>query len=183
MSREDVLLKEYEICQQHINSIASRYWLTVGIFMAINTALLGGAAFSIIAENEPVTIANLKWLVLVLGSGMIYIVMMLMRSLKRINFVIHVHFDRMREIESELGMFKNLRVHGIDHLADDDFDNDIPNEARSNLINYHQHNWWRSWRTSNHYIRPIWYESVRRIYFAIVVMWALFIIMAFIFGT
>ncbi len=41
MNREEILLKEYEVCQQDINSRASRFWAIVGIFIPFNTALLG----------------------------------------------------------------------------------------------------------------------------------------------
>ena len=42
---EEVLLKEYEICQQSISLNATRYWTIVSIFIPVNTALLGWVVY------------------------------------------------------------------------------------------------------------------------------------------
>ena len=40
MSREDVLLKEYEVCQQHINALGNQAWQASTIFLTVNVGIL-----------------------------------------------------------------------------------------------------------------------------------------------
>jgi hypothetical protein len=51
MDREEILLKEYETCQSDKNSIGSLFWIIVGVFMAINTALLGALPYAILQSG------------------------------------------------------------------------------------------------------------------------------------
>ncbi len=113
MNRQDVLLKEYEVCQQDINHNASQYWVVVGIFMGINTVLLGWVVYSIIQKSEPPS-ENAKWLVVVLGLAVIAIVAVLWFWMNRVNFLIRISHHRMQEIETELGMRKNLIINLLD---------------------------------------------------------------------
>ena len=137
-------LTEYQVCQQDINSRASRYWTIVGVFMAINTALLGWVAFSIISNgvslNESVKWLvyineNFNWLVLVLvlGFGIIAILVFLMLWLKRVNCLIHISYYRMREIEFELRMAKNWIVDVLDNKWDN-----LSTKEKGRLANLHK---------------------------------------------
>jgi hypothetical protein len=46
--RREILLKEYEVCQQHNDSIGSQAWVATTIFLTINVTLLGGILYTII---------------------------------------------------------------------------------------------------------------------------------------
>jgi hypothetical protein len=117
MGREEVLLKEYEICQKSISTDASRYWVVVGIFIGINTALLGAIAYKI-AYNNLGHYRGFEWivptLVTIFGIGMIIIITRLKLWATRVNWLIRIKYHRMQEIESELGMRANIYIHYLD---------------------------------------------------------------------
>ena len=68
--RTEILLREYETCLSHNNSIGSQVWVSTTIFLSINVALLGGVAYSLITSGS---LPNGRWLVLALGLGIILI--------------------------------------------------------------------------------------------------------------
>jgi len=104
MSREDILLKEYEICQQDSSSMVSAHWTVVGIFIGINTALLGAVAYML---NNGSYSNNIRWIVISLGLASIGILVCLCLWLNRVNFLVCINNRRMYQIERELGMAKN----------------------------------------------------------------------------
>ncbi len=139
MDREEVLLKEYEVCQLDNNSSGTRFWIAFGIFFGINTALLGWIAPSIISKSMSLSKNNLEWLsyitdnvgwlvfILVLGLGIIGILISLWLWLNRVNYLIRMNHHRMREIEEVLGMLKNSTIHWLDNRKE------VPNEQRERL--------------------------------------------------
>ena len=50
IDRQQVLLKEYEICQQDNSSIGNQIWLSASVLMSANVALLAWFAYVIIKE-------------------------------------------------------------------------------------------------------------------------------------
>jgi len=112
MSREDVLLKEYELCQTETDKNSVNYWTISGIFIGISTALLAAIAAGLTSNNIN------KWmifiLVLIFGLAIFSFHLLLYKLLKRINFLNRIDFQRMREIERELRMRKSGLVHGLD---------------------------------------------------------------------
>jgi len=109
---EQALLTEYQVCQQHNNSLGSQYWITVGIFLGINTVFL--VAFANVLSEAPVP-ENAKLLVLGIGIALVLIIICLLLSLKRVNWYLQIHYVRMREIEEALGMLKNRTIHWVDN--------------------------------------------------------------------
>ena len=63
----------------------------------------------------------------------------------------------MREIESQLGMWKSWRVHGIDHWTKDHFDGSISSQNRERLLDYKPSKWWSYWRNRQRYAIPSGY--------------------------
>jgi len=133
--RNDILLKEYEVCQQDINLHISRYWVAAGIFIGINTALWGVAAYNLI----PITtsLIDTEWLiwpilVFIFGSGMIMTILFLERWGNRLNWLIRIKYDRMQQIESEVGMKANLTVNDLDNW------NNIPEVKKQYYDNMHK---------------------------------------------
>ena len=101
--------------ERHINSSASRYWIIVGIFMGISTALLGGVAYGFMSNSIRLNVNIWVTIVpLVLGSGIIVILVGLKRYVRRVTYIMRLNYERMREIEVELGMWRNWRVHILD---------------------------------------------------------------------
>jgi len=131
---EEALLAEYEACEQDNNASPSVYWTMAGIFIGISSAMLGGLIYGVMANNElfqtlfevismkqittngdPRQILMLGIIILILGSVIVFILYFLKGWLRRISFLQQINFERMREIELELGMWKSWRVHGIDN--------------------------------------------------------------------
>ena len=115
MDREEILLKEYEVCQRDADASARNFWTTFGFFVSFSTAIIGGMiAFGIrtqyINEIHPI------WLGLILIFGIIVLIVLcfLKSWLERVNYFIGSNNRRMRDIEIELGMEKNLRVWALD---------------------------------------------------------------------
>ena len=110
--RQQILLKEYETCQSEIESIGSRYWTIFSVFLPINAGLLGWLLNSIISRSSGFPFGtDVRLLALVLGVGMILIIVFLWCYFNRVNFIISISYYRMRQIEIELGMWKNWFVH------------------------------------------------------------------------
>jgi len=86
--------------------------------MSANVALLAWFAYVIIKEL-PLP-ENTEWLVLglvtVVGIAIIAIFYGWKRWLNRMRFLKVSNYQRMREIETALGMWKNRRVYGLDKL-------------------------------------------------------------------
>ena len=49
---EQALLAEYRSCQQDNSSSGTTYWAISGIFISINSAILGSLLYTIISNNE-----------------------------------------------------------------------------------------------------------------------------------
>ncbi len=113
MEKDEILLKEYEMCQSYTNYLGTQYWVGLNIFITLNMALLGGVTYSII-QSDATLPESTRWLILALGVVAI-IFSLLMRGLYLRNwFITQLNFSRMREIEDDLGMEKNWRIHGLD---------------------------------------------------------------------
>jgi len=114
MSREEVLLKEYELCQTETDTNSANYWTVSGIFIGISTALLGTMAVGIISAKD----FN-KWILLILvsifGLAVFFFHAVIREWLKRVTFLNDIDYNRMREIEKELGMRKSGLVWGLDN--------------------------------------------------------------------
>ncbi|UCG09997.1 MAG: hypothetical protein JSW30_04505 [Dehalococcoidia bacterium] len=155
------LLTEYQVCQQHNNSRGSQYWITVGIFLGINTAFL--VAVANVMSKAPVPEYS-KWFVFGIGVAIVLIIICLFRWLNRVNWYIRIDHARMREIEETLGMLKNRTIHWVDHP------NQAPNEQRQRIENLRQQ-----------YPPPLRGSTVVPPIFGILgFLWLFFIILAFI---
>jgi len=144
---EQVLLKEYEVCQSHVNSLGNQFWISISIFISVNAAILGGITYSLIAKN--VTIPNnaqynTQWLVLLIGLGMILISLLLRFWQRRITFQININNDRMHEIEPKLGMSRNQLIIDLDEYYEEKnrvSTNDLSKKLKEKY-QYKQPWWW-----------------------------------------
>jgi hypothetical protein len=118
--KNDILLKEYEVCEQDISSTSINYWTLAGIFIGISSALLGGLLYGILTNIQVITTIStsdaltLRIIISVLSGAIITILVFLYFWLKRVNYLADRNYERMREIELELGMWKSWRIHSID---------------------------------------------------------------------
>ena len=76
----------------------------------------------------------------------------------------------MRDIESQLGMWKSWRVHGVDHwnVKSCDFDNEkVDNNS---LVTYKSQDWWCHWKAGRRYARSSgWYYD--GIFVVLIFLW------------
>jgi sterol desaturase/sphingolipid hydroxylase (fatty acid hydroxylase superfamily) len=125
MNEKEILLKEYETCQKDNQAEASSYWTILGIFVSINTAIIGGLAYGLFSTNFINAILNLKTedipniIVKLIMLTILFVVIIIITNfleswLDRSNYLIQNNYRRMHEIEIELGMWKNLRIHILD---------------------------------------------------------------------
>jgi hypothetical protein len=122
MDAQTVLLKEYELTQQHAASMRSHYWQILGIFMPVNTAAFGGIIYAIIRGVE-----NVGLLTLLFGMVIIPVNVFLMRYAVRASAVINANHRRMQEIEGELGMYTHLMIDDLDNYKG------LPEEKKGRL--------------------------------------------------
>ena len=125
-NRQQVLLKEYEICQQDNSSIGNQIWLSASVLMSANVALLAWFAYVIIKELpllentegfvKVLGLVMVLGLVILLGLAIIAIFYCWKRWLNRMGFLKFINYERMREIETALGMRKNWRAYGLDNF-------------------------------------------------------------------
>ena len=200
MGKEEILLKEYEACQSEINSIGSMYWIIVGVFMAINTALLGALPYAILqsgglstifkdyaTRSELLELLTLGLVIVVLGVGMITVLVFLKSYHKRTRHTVWVSHERMLHIEEELGMWLGWIFYGLDRMhkkdkrkEDYDFSKKINKKTRDRFLTYRPLEWWQSMRSAREYSEPEGYRSVKRIFCTFIAMWGVIVVAALV---
>ena len=121
--KREILLKEYEICQQDNQAQLSRYWTIFSIFVSIITAVIGGLVYGLfntniiktllIGEDFPYTIVKFT-IIFIFLLGIFIITTFLEFSLNRVYYIIQNNIQRMLEIEIELDMWKELSIYIFD---------------------------------------------------------------------
>jgi len=161
-NERQALLVEYQACQHDNNASGSSYWTLTGIFIGFSSVLLGGLVYGLLQNNELLQtlllevklspqILALLVIAIVVGGVVIAILCFLRRWLRRVGFLQQINFERMRDIERELGMWKSWRVHGVDHWTSNRFDNSVlPNDS-ARLLEYRDVNFWQHWRNRARY--------------------------------
>jgi hypothetical protein len=160
-------LTEYQALQRDNSSSGSTYWTMAAIFIGISSAILGGLLYSVLSNSELLRallnvskytnnaeVNTIKIVVTVISIFMFLVLVSLRFWLRRVSFLQQVNFERMREIECKLGMWKSWRVHGIDHWEGSHFDKAISSEDSERLLNYKEPKWWSYWKKRQRYARP-----------------------------
>lgn len=178
---KEALLKEYESCQRHNHHVANHYWLITGIFMSVNTAIMGGITISIISGSMPANWAIrlvIGIVVALFGLGIVYILHRLKLYLRRVNFHILFNYERMRDIESELGMWSNWRVFGVDRWDEQkqDFNDEVLDDIRQTLLQHRAKAWWQRWKASDEYMAPVGQKGAELIMCTLMSLWGIFVV-------
>jgi hypothetical protein len=130
MERDEILLKEYEICEQDNNSASANNWTVIGIFASISVGSLAAIIFQLV--DKPYD--TLKWhsflLVIIVAIMAIVVISFLKAWTGRVSFLLAQNNHRMREIEKILGMQR-----GINIWAADNWD-DLPVTYREQLVSH-----------------------------------------------
>lgn len=173
MDREEILLKEYELCQHDKSSSSTSYWTLAGIFIGVSSAILAGLLYGIFANNSlfqalvkilfsldeitnDIEIKQVKVVavcMLLLGIAMIIIICKLWRWLRRTQFLAFRNDERMREIERILKMWKSHIIHGIDNANEDKW-GELPIIEREHMSCYKQRDWWKEQKKEAIYEHP-----------------------------
>jgi hypothetical protein len=188
---EQALLAEYQACQEDINSSGNSYWTMAAIFLGISSAIMLGLMGGIIINNDllqllvkstaetsvPAEIQMLRNIVVVIAIAVILVIACLRLWLKRVTFLQQINYERMRDIESQLGMWKSWRVHGVDHWKVEtcDFDKEIKEiDDKTRLKNYKAKEWWCGWKNRRKYARSsrCWFDVIIA---ALMFMWVFII--------
>ena len=112
---------------------------------------------------------------------LIAILCFLRRWLKRVAFLQQINFERMRDIERELGMWKSWRVHGVDHWTGNRFDDLVSQEDSAKLLDYRDKNFWQHWRNRVRYERSSrWHYD--GIFGGLIFLWS-FVVLSVLFLT
>jgi hypothetical protein len=136
MDKEEILLKEYELCDEQNRSMSHEIWTSTTIFMSANVILLTGIVYAAISSNLLAGIFSgcryntSIWpqiiplgSILIVGVGIILIFFYWKGWLKRIKFLTIANYVRMRQIEKILGMRKNWLAFGYDLENDPNLSN------------------------------------------------------------
>jgi len=172
--KQEVLLREYEVCQQHNNSIGSQVWIATSVFMSVNVALFGSVVYSMISSS--LLERNIKCLGLVLGVGIIVILYCWKRWLNRMQFLTSINYERMREIEEALEMRKNKIAWSLDHWGE--LREEEKEEFKKLNERYPRYGWWEFlWKRFPKYAPPRGFEGLRSIVQILMVLWIIFIVL------
>ena len=148
-------LTEYQACQQYNSERSTSYWTLTGIFIGFSSVLLGALIYAFSSNKHSCLLGIIT---MVISTAVLVILYFLKRWLKRISFLQQINFERMRDIERDLGMWASWRIHGVDHWGDGDFDNNIGDKDKQRLQNYkppdyEQRNFWKYWSDEGQYER------------------------------
>jgi hypothetical protein len=131
MGKEEIQLKEYDVCQQHINNMNTQVWQATSIFLLVNVGVLAYVFQRVKHDFDS--------LLIVLAVGIIFILVFHLwkRWINRAQYNMVVKWERMREIEDELGMWGNWYIHILDGLKSKEIKNEdlsiLPREKQNKI--------------------------------------------------
>ena len=114
MNREEILLREYETCQSHNNSLGQQAWVSISIIVTVNILAMVQVVYNLVLTTTPTGGFGRLVLVALISFVMIIILGIFKRWDRRIDFTALLNNKRMRQIETTLSMWKNWRVYGCD---------------------------------------------------------------------
>ena len=94
----EALLVEYQVCQQDSDAMIRTHWTVAGIFIGINTALVGAVAYMLNSSNSS-SGTHTQWIVLALGLALAGVFVCLWLWLDRVNRNVGANECVMRRIE------------------------------------------------------------------------------------
>lgn len=109
-----ILLKEYEVSQAYSSHKETQVWQTASIFIALSLA-----GIALLGRAEGHSWSQLG-LVAIVGVASIAILLFWSRILIRWTNYDRITMYRMREIESELGMWKNRYIDDLDYYQENE---------------------------------------------------------------
>ena len=115
---EHALLVEYQACQHEASATGSYSWQS-GIIFFVTTLTLAGVAITLLARADT---SLYRFLVIfALGAFSITLLYAWNTYLSRQHLIRNIMFDRMRMIEKQKGLRKNLYVDFLDKATENDW--------------------------------------------------------------
>jgi hypothetical protein len=170
MDSQEIQLKEYELCEKRNIDVSNLYWVMVSAFMAVNTAAFVGVAVATATGAIP---SSKRWLALFIGSAFIVVLWFLREYRRRVDFEISINYERARELELQLGMWRNWRIYGVDrwNRKKGGFDKITDEEERKRLLDHQSAQWWKDWKKSKDYRKPVGRKTADVMIFALIFLW------------
>jgi hypothetical protein len=116
MPYEENQAREYQSIQSHNNSLGQQSWVAFTIIITISILVMAQVVLNLLLTSYPVEGYLKLIIVLIISVLLIFILQTFRRWNKRINYLVFLNNDRMREIESALSLQKGWRVFGLDLL-------------------------------------------------------------------
>ncbi|MFC1929269.1 hypothetical protein ACFLW6_00130 [Chloroflexota bacterium] len=163
MDREEILLKEYEVCQSYVNSLGNQFWVSMSIVIPINITAFG---WIITKTLKPANCISVDLPILIILALIMTVVLWLFwLFFKRIQFLISINNKRMHEIESEIKINgktvieKGWWIKGLDSKYGNDADfhklEDYQRDKIQKLSQKYQHAYpWEFWKCCRAYKPP-----------------------------
>ncbi|GAJ22391.1 unnamed protein product, partial [marine sediment metagenome] len=107
MEKEEILLKEYEVCQSHNNALGNQSWISISIITTVNLLLLGQLIPGLVSKSSTNNGYPDLILLIILGSLLISILLLFRQWDKRVQFMTRLNHERMRGIETEIMNIKS----------------------------------------------------------------------------
>ncbi len=166
---EHALLGEYQACQVEANASGS-YVFQSGIIFFVTTLTLAGAAISYLINADGGAYRCV--LLILLGAFSIAALFAWKNYARRQHFVRDVMYYRMRMIEKELSLRKNLYVHFLDEASKDTYDN----EAWLPLKKAERKTLWEKY-ADNPGRKPRGFKFVEKVAWFAIIAWAILMLL------
>lgn len=125
-AKQEHLLEEYRLAHEYVLSTHQRIWQIGGVLVAASLA-----SFAIVAAQQPISMTTL--IVSVIAGFVSSSLMVIWFQIReRFASFIQVTYYRMREIEDELGLWRNKYIHYLDNPLHFQV-NDLSNLERDRL--------------------------------------------------
>jgi hypothetical protein len=138
--RQEVLLKEYEVCQQDETAVGARAWQATAVLLPV---VAGGLAYA--SWSDKIQNAVTNWDLVILACFYISVIVSWMVIVYRQVRQQRIAYFRMQEIEWDLGMRKNLYAHWLDHWSNREQPSGTLEELHRELPGM-RWDWMRIWR-------------------------------------
>ena len=164
------LLTEYQACQHDNSSTSLSYWTLAGIFIGVSSAVFGWLLYALISAASQTF--SLPIAISVVGGAIIAILYLLRRWLKRVQFLQAMNYERMREIEGEVGMWKSTRIDALDRW------DGLTDGEKTKLTRHRPLKWWQEWQDKSKYEHPTSKWICKRIFCILFGLWGFLILVA-----
>ena len=105
MDRNNILIAEYQTCQQHINSLGSQSWISISIIFSTNAVLVAGLGYALLPQNSNGLVYHLVLTLVICILAVVMILFMWLLMIpwwRRLRYQIFVYNLRMQKIENEI---------------------------------------------------------------------------------